>query len=183
MRGSPLAGLFCAMLSNRVSPKPAMLEPSDQFSLACNARRGEHRSSDGAWRVLGQVKVSAVREVKGGRVLVDTVVQGDLRAARFAPRAAGTRASYPPRPGLAPVTTAVVPRVLRVVGVRRSIRLLLLHTPNGARRAPARLRRSLPSMPAPRYPARAPRAAVCARHRQVRTRPFAGAPRAGRVRR
>jgi hypothetical protein len=72
------------MLRNRVSPKPAMLEPSDQFSLACNARRGEHRSSDGAWRVLGQVKVSAVREVKGGRVLVDTVVQGDLRAARFA---------------------------------------------------------------------------------------------------
>jgi hypothetical protein len=68
-----LAGLFCAMPSYRLTPKPAILEPSDQFSLAGNVRRGEHRSSNGARRVLGQAKVSAVREVEGDRVLVDTV--------------------------------------------------------------------------------------------------------------
>jgi hypothetical protein len=92
------------MPSYRLTPKPAILEPSDQFSLAGNARRGEHRSSDGARRVLGHAKVSAVREVEGDRLLVDTVLRDDLRAARFAPRAAGTRANYAPRPGLAAAT-------------------------------------------------------------------------------
>jgi hypothetical protein len=52
-----LAGLFCATPSYRLTPSPAMLEPSDQFSLAGNARRGEHRSSDGAWRLIGHAKM------------------------------------------------------------------------------------------------------------------------------